>query len=81
MKLFEIITPTFTKTSLGSNITRTRNNAKKEFNTEFVKVNDITKNVEINILKLRKCLEEYDFTFKEQDVIIGLVKQYENCIG
>lgn len=81
MKLFEIITPKFSTTCLGSNITRTRNNAKKEFNTQFLEVKDITKNVEINTLKLRKCLEENDFTFKEQDVILGLVKQYENCIG
>lgn len=81
MKLFEIKTPTFTTTRLGSNITRTRNNAKNEFGTEFLKVNDITKNVEIDLTNLQVCLDDCGFTFEQQDVIIGLVSQYENCIG
>ena len=81
MKLFEIITPTFSTTCLGSNITRTRNNAKNEFNTEFLKVNDITKDVAIDLVELRECLNYYNFTFKQQDVIIGLVSQYENCLN
>lgn len=81
MKLFEIITPRFSSTCLGSNITRTRNNAKKEFGTEFLKVNDITKDVVIDLVELRECLNYYDFNFKQQDVIIGLVSQYENCLN
>lgn len=79
MKLFEITTPSFSTTCLGSNITRTRNNAKKEFNTEFLQVIDITKNVSIDLVKLQECLNAYEFSFEEQDVILGLVKHYENC--
>lgn len=79
MKLFKIITPTFSTTCLGSNITRTRNNAIKKYKTEFLKVHDITKGVVVDLVKLQECLNAYEFSFYEQDVILGLVKQYENC--